>query len=193
MPSLSSELFSGLLSYCGWNPKPFSYNVLRDILHSRPLWYPHQPRSHGSTPTSVTLAPLLPQTHQVPPALPSDTAGSSCPSGLFTLLFWPDKVAPPPVHLRPLTWFIVVYFPLQGVSMYDIYYICLFSFPFIPSQSSQRHLFPPKVKLYKDTPATVFTAKSSGLGTVSGGIHTTSTEKSALRYLNLIFCFEICD
>lgn len=96
MPSLSSELFSGLLSYCGRNPKPFSYNVLRDILHSRPLWYPHQPRSHGCTPTSVTLAPLLPQTHQVPPALPSDTAGSSCPSGLFTLLFWPDEVAPPP-------------------------------------------------------------------------------------------------
>lgn len=95
MSSLSSELFSALLSHCGWNPKSFSYNVLRDILHSRPLWYPHQPRSHGSTPTSVTLAPLFPQAYQVPPALPSDTAGSSCPSGLFTLLFWPSKVAPP--------------------------------------------------------------------------------------------------
>lgn len=160
------------------NPKPFTYKVLRDILHSRPLWYPHQPRSHGSTPTSVPLAPLLPQTHQILPALPLDTIGSSCLSGLSTLLFWRGKVAPPRASVSS-----------------DLVYRGLFSssgcvyvwHTFIWYVYFHFHLFPPKVKLYKDMPASVFTAKSSGLGRVSGGIHITTQQKtSALHYLNLI-------
>lgn len=185
MSSLSSELFSGLLSHCGWNPKPFTYKVLRDILHSRPLWYPHQPCSHGYIPTSVPLAPLLPQTHQIFLALPLDTLGSSCLSGLCTLLFWRGKVAPPRASVSSDLVYRGLFSSSGRVYVWHIF-IWYVYFHF--------HLFPPKVKLYKDTLVSVFTAKiPRAWKCVWWHSHNNSTENKCSPLSKSNFFFEICD